>query len=54
MPIVPDPVPLRPVMRPVTGHVGASAPTTDQKVGGSNPFGRTIVALALTSANGQG
>ncbi len=38
----------------VATHVGVSVPTTDQKVRGSNPFGRTIVTLALTSRNGQG
>jgi hypothetical protein len=27
---------------------------TDQKVGGSNPFGRALASLALTSTNGQG
>ena len=27
---------------------------TDQKVRGSNPFGRALVILALTSKNGQG
>jgi hypothetical protein len=28
--------------------------TTDQKVGGSNLFGRATATLALTSTNGQG
>lgn len=32
----------RPAIRQLTGHGVASAPTTDQKVRGSNPFGRTL------------
>jgi len=40
---------MKPVMRQVAEHVAAGTPTTDQKVRGSNPFGRTTHTLALTS-----
>jgi hypothetical protein len=52
--MMPDPAPVMPVRSPVTQHVIVSVPTTDQKVRGSNPFGRTSDTLALTSTNGQG
>ena len=38
----------------VAGDVGVGVRNTDQKVGGSDPFGRTILTPALTSTNGRG
>ena len=41
------------VMCLFTDHVGASAGTTAQKVGGSNPSGRALATVALTSIVSQ-
>ncbi|MGD9529578.1 MAG: hypothetical protein AB7V44_22670, partial [Pseudonocardia sp.] len=40
--------------RLVASHVGTSVATTDQEVRSSNPFGRALTILALTSTNGRG
>ena len=49
MPVVPDRPQAAPINARDTGHEHDGIPTTDQKVRGSNPFGRTT----LTSTNGQ-
>jgi hypothetical protein len=54
MPVLPISAPVVPGDTRSAGHVGAGIPTTDQKVRGSNPFGRATSTQALTTMDGQG